>query len=153
MVISKANAEGELKGIIPLSDGHIGFMVDYDKINALEGDIKPYLRSLSSMTEEELNDLSQYSGLVYDNLILESFQNDTYKCLDFYLNEVPADVVILVFDWLNKNHFDYRGLIPKGLALEAPEDMYNSKTICNNCEDKGYCSQSEYVKNNCYELK
>ena len=28
-------------------------------------------------------------------------------------------------DWLNKHHFDYRGLIEKGLALEAPEGMYN----------------------------
>ena len=27
-------------------------------------------------------------------------------------------------DWLNAHHFDYRGLIEKGLALEAPEDMY-----------------------------
>ena len=27
-------------------------------------------------------------------------------------------------DWLNEHHFDYRGLIEKGLALEAPEDMY-----------------------------
>lgn len=23
------------------------------------------------------------------------------------------------FDWLNKNHFDYRGLIPKGLAIDC----------------------------------
>lgn len=28
-------------------------------------------------------------------------------------------------DWLNAHHFDYRGLIEKGLALEAPEGMYN----------------------------
>ena len=27
-------------------------------------------------------------------------------------------------DWLNKKGFDYRGLIEKGLALEAPEEMY-----------------------------
>ena len=27
-------------------------------------------------------------------------------------------------DWLTAHHFDYRGLIEKGLALEAPEDMY-----------------------------
>jgi hypothetical protein len=27
-------------------------------------------------------------------------------------------------DWLNAHHFDYRGLIEKGLALEAPEGMY-----------------------------
>ena len=24
-----------------------------------------------------------------------------------------------VYDWLNKNHFDYRGLIPRGLAIDA----------------------------------
>ena len=29
------------------------------------------------------------------------------------------------FDWLNERHFDYHGLIPMGLALEALEDMYN----------------------------
>ena len=30
-------------------------------------------------------------------------------------------------DWLDKNKFDYRGLIPMGLALEAPEDMYKTE--------------------------
>ena len=30
-------------------------------------------------------------------------------------------------DWLNEHHFDYRGLIPMGLAIEAPEGMYNTK--------------------------
>ena len=30
-------------------------------------------------------------------------------------------------DWLNKHHFDYRGLIEKGLALNAPEGMYKEK--------------------------
>ena len=35
----------------------------------------------------------------------------------------PSDDVALI-DWYNKHHFDYRGLIPMGLALEALEDMY-----------------------------
>lgn len=29
-----------------------------------------------------------------------------------------------VIDWLLAHHFDYRGLIPMGLALEATEGMY-----------------------------
>ena len=64
--------------------------------------IKPYLRPLSSMTEEEAKDM------------------DLTECLEssFYVG---------VIDWLNAHHFDYRGLIEKGLALEAPEDMYKTK--------------------------
>lgn len=85
-------------------------------------DIKPYLRSLSSMTEDEFYKLKEYSGLTYDQLDLASFQNGTYKCLDFYLSEVPSYVIILVFDWLNKNHFDYRGLIERDLAIAVTED-------------------------------
>ena len=33
-----------------------------------------------------------------------------------------------LIDWFNRKMFDYRGLIPKGLALEAPEDMYEHET-------------------------
>lgn len=86
--------------------------------------IKVYLRPMSSMTEKELDELRNYTGLLYDNLDLASFQNRSYKCLDFYLSEIPADVVIKVFDWLHMHHFDYRGLIEQSLALEAPEGMY-----------------------------
>lgn len=64
--------------------------------------IRPYLRPMSSMTEEEAKDI----GLT--------------ECLNsfFYIG---------VIDWLNAHHFDYRGLIEKGLALEAPEDMYKAE--------------------------
>lgn len=83
---------------------------------------KPYLRPMNSMTEEEFESLKEYSGLKYEQLDLASYQDGTYKCLDFYLSEVPSYVVILVFDWLNKNHFDYRGLIEKGLAIEVTKE-------------------------------
>ena len=85
-------------------------------------EICPYLRPMSSMTEEEFEKLKEYSGLKYEQLDLASYQNGTYKCLDFYLSEVPSYVVILVFDWLNAHHFDYRGLIEKGLAIEVTEE-------------------------------
>ena len=98
----------------------------YPKLNGIYNyfDCLPYLRPMSSMTEEEFESLKKYSGLEYEQLDLAEYPNN-YKCLDFYLSEIPADVVILVFDWLNAHHFDYRGLIGKGLAIEAQEGMYN----------------------------
>ena len=83
------------------------------------GNFKPYLFPMSSMTEEEFTKLKEYSGLKYDQLDLVSFQNGTYKCLNFYLSEVPSGAVIRVFDWLNTYHFDYRDLIQMGLAIDA----------------------------------
>ena len=85
-------------------------------------DYRPYLRPMSSMTEEEFDKMKEYSELKYDQLELTSFQNGAYKCLDFYLNEVPSGAVIRVFDWLNKYHFDYRDLIQMGLAIAVTKE-------------------------------
>lgn len=75
--------------------------------------IRPYLRPMSSMTEEEMEEFNKLSsGVVWRKDILH-------------------DIVLGVrynteaIDWLNKKMFDYRGLIPMGLALEAKEGMYN----------------------------
>lgn len=62
--------------------------------------IKPYLFPLSSMTKEQK----------------EEYDFDLFLCQCFDMSE--SDAVKLI-DWLNKNHFDYRGLIPKGLAIDA----------------------------------
>ena len=74
------------------------------EIQKMTDDIKPYLRSLSSITKEEL---------------------DRYEELEWTGDFVNLSIPLL--DWLNKNMFDYRGLIEKGLALEAPEGMYKTK--------------------------
>ena len=68
--------------------------------------VRPYLFPLSSMTEEQKKEY-QY--------ITERWMND------------PAYSISNSIDWLNKHHFDYRGLIEKGLALEAPEEMYKTE--------------------------
>lgn len=104
--LDKANAKDKLKGIIPMPGGHIGFMVGIDKIDALEGDIKPYLRPLSSMTDEEKTLMATI-------------------CLKYVSNVEGA--VSELSDFYNSRHFDYRGLIPMGLALEAPKDMYKTE--------------------------
>lgn len=65
--------------------------------------LKPYLRPMSSMTEEEYDELEELIRTEDSNL---------------NLSETTARVTI---DWLNKNMFDYRGLIPKGCAIAITE--------------------------------
>lgn len=74
---------------------------------------KPYLRPMSSMTEEEKEE--------YDCLCSCCLEQDT---VDYNISTLDRTQFIYVIDWLNEHHFDYRGLIPMGLALEAPEGMY-----------------------------
>ena len=82
-------------------------------INASEIPVKPYLRPMSSMTEEEKKEWFKYSNVDYD---CEFKPDATLSVYDCHLS----------IDWLNEHHFDYRGLIEKGLALEAPEGMYEN---------------------------
>lgn len=63
--------------------------------------IKPYLFPLSSMTEEQEKEES----------LFDPFINDKVKTL--------GDWAVCLIDFYNKNHFDYRGLIPMGLAIDA----------------------------------
>ena len=95
---------------------------------------KPYLRPLSSMTEEEKKELER---LIDEKLNRNTDQEDDewtpWVLYDttgiknyiggesFYFDEMG-----FIYDWLNAHHFDYRGLIPMGLALEAPEGMYEA---------------------------
>lgn len=87
-------------------------------------DYRPYLRPMSNMTEEEWEELNCIGHIVplYDGCFgvdmrayLKNNQPHYRRFSDFSTIE----------DWLNAHHFDYRGLIKKGLALEAPDGMYN----------------------------
>jgi len=70
-------------------------------------EVKPYLRPMSSMTDEER----------------KHFEN---MCCWGKWESGPI-ITLEAADWLNENHFDYRGLIEKGIALEAPEGIYKTK--------------------------
>ena len=64
--------------------------------------VKPYLRPMSSMTEEEQRALDSMCNGVEQVSRLSGL-----KMFD------------KAFNWLDENHFDYRGLIEKGLAIDA----------------------------------
>lgn len=84
--------------------------------------VKPYLRSMSSMTEEEKNEFIHYAEYEVE----ESVNGRHYEyCLKDYVGTPEKPFCNYnAIDWLNAHHFDYRGLIEKGLALEAPEWLY-----------------------------
>ena len=58
--------------------------------------VKPYLFPMSSMTDEQEMECQQIKHSYY-------YDDDSF----------------VLFDWYNKNHIDYRGLINKGLAIDA----------------------------------
>ena len=90
--------------------------------------IKPYLRPLSSMTEEEREDFWKnvldidWRELDFDEEPDEVPFPFTENYCGFYLDNFYLAYSFAVIDWLNKKMFDYRGLIEKGLAIEVTED-------------------------------
>ena len=87
------------------TDGYVYFESnDYDVNYVSVEDCLLFLRPMSSMTDEEYRELRA----VFYNGSNGLFNENSH------------------IDWLNANHFDYRGLIEKGLALETPEGMYEN---------------------------
>ena len=114
---------------IDMSNGTVTLL--YDGRTYKVEKVKPYLRPMSSMTAEEREEIEVFicdewfvdddkATKVDSEGFIEFLSN--YDCSGIY-PEFCGQYV----DWLNAHHFDYRGLIPMGLALEAPEGMYNKE--------------------------
>ena len=100
------NVEVEKDGVLSMVDNDTVIAFTTDDTNCYNyvaiHEVKPYLRPMSSMTGVEvLEYISLKESIIASDDILYYFE--TYESID----------------WLNKNHFDYKGLIPKGLALDA----------------------------------
>ena len=80
---------------------------------------KPYLRPMSSMTEEERKELSQISEEYLDDWSTADSNLVKWK-LDAKVSSMRAT-------FYNSHYLDWNDLISKGLALEAPEDMYKKE--------------------------
>lgn len=94
--------------------------------------IKPYLRSQSSMTEEEAEEMFH---LMYpnDKLLKVELEQDFVRFIRLVGGKSYQGTLCIFFnkiyslkqlDWYYSKHFDVRGLIPLNLAIEAPEGMY-----------------------------
>ena len=92
------------EGFLDLEYNYADVLLDafyYNKIKK----IKPYLRPMSSMTEEEKIESLDFAW------------EDDYGRLASYNENIPKYI-----NWLNAHHFDYRGLIERGLAIEVTEE-------------------------------
>lgn len=82
------------------------YYFDFDECGALEN-CKPYLRPMSSMTEEEVKEF-------YD-----------VECMDAKVGYIKPTwnwhFTINGIDWLNAHHFDFRNLIERGLAIDCTD--------------------------------
>ena len=115
-VKGQAVSNGEIyriSSIISVSpSGESLLMLDNNNIDFVTLEqTKPYLRPMSSMTEEEKKEIKP---------LFSKFTDEFGK----RVLVVRQNKMVLYQDWLNAHHFDYRGLIEKGLALEAPKRMY-----------------------------
>jgi len=94
-----------------------------DEAKVYVQNIRPYLRPMSSMTEEEEKEIRMLHHCFYREgngwITAGVFGTNDCGCTVFEM----ADIL----NYLNAHHFDYRGLIEKGLALEAPDGMYNKE--------------------------
>lgn len=121
---------------IPLSDGREGISrltgIDEDGNCTLDiptdmpvfkvgENTKPYLRSLSSFTNEEKKEIA---NSIKNNTVLPNLNKPDIN--EFLLFTMKSS--INVYNWLIENKFDCFNLIEKGLAIEAKDGMYNSIT-------------------------
>ncbi len=93
-------------------------------------DYKPYLRPLSSMTEEEVKEIQKI------NWQFCKPKNDLDECFVGDADDGYCSISQMagILNYLNAHHFDYRidpstgkTLIESGLAVEAPKDMYKTE--------------------------
>lgn len=108
-------------GVICKCKKYKHFLFNSSHISLIESEeIKPYLFPLSSITEKQSMELFKLFGI---NLTDSTDYIKINECtgITFFLNkgfDVETHLNKLI-DWFNSNHFDYRGLIEKGLAINA----------------------------------
>lgn len=101
-----------------------GHLFDFvEKKNGLNmqvylSEVKPYLFPMSAMTEEQMKEISKrYNFYNFYGVCIEITNHSAGYWDDD--NSCQLEDYLWLENWFNKNHFDYRGLIDKGLALDA----------------------------------
>lgn len=98
-------------GVICKSESYKNILFNSSDIPLIESEeIKPYLRPISSMTDKECEEYRKFS--YYGAASVRPYAHGDFIAVPSFEK----------MDWLNAHHFDYRGLIEKGLAIEVTEE-------------------------------
>lgn len=112
--------------------------IETNSVLGFVDDFKPYLRPLSSMTEEESKELQKITNNNFyasSNYISNSNSSLDGEWRSSYNNFVTNDICNKLISWLDKNHFDHRTdeegktLIEKGLAIPVTKENNPYKTL------------------------
>lgn len=122
-IVTKSRTEEGQKGDV----GKIGWVSlegvdcigDREPFFSEFGNFKPYLIPLSSLTEEQKNQISQL--LLDAKIEYPPYEEDYDNLLVSSVKQTNA-----LINYCLANHLDINGLIEKGLAIEAPKDMYKN---------------------------
>ena len=131
----------EIIGILHTLDFHMGnnaegkqelmcTMPFFCKDNGPIEEFRPYLYPLSSMTNEQRKEFYEAIRPV----IIEGFKEDGTLDYDKDNEDRPVTQKLVApnsveADWLNAHHFDYRGLIEQGLAIDATGIIMYDKEV------------------------
>ena len=75
----------------------------------------PYLRPMSSMTDEETAQVQMFMDIVTDENYGDGYSPSAWDAMNGFVQ------------YCDSHHLDHRGLIPMGLALSAPDGMYKTQ--------------------------
>ena len=120
------NGKIEILNSICDDDGYYFNFIGEDKEGYTLDEVKPYLFPMSAITEEQKRELitlaeyedkyEEYCGFDSNGHCIDIVEEYEYKdnkeCVILFPNYIGID-------FCNKHHLDYRGLIPKGLAIDC----------------------------------
>ena len=109
--------------LIEVTPENISVILEYYDLATL----RPWLRSMYDISESELKELRSIctmhdvGGETYEFWGIEITHSSRYGKV--FSKKYEA------IDWLNKHHFDYRGLLERGLALMVKSDIYENSNL------------------------
>ena len=81
-------------------------------------EVRPYLRSMDLMSDDEKNNLNYI--LNYEFYIDDDFA----LCAEDDRHRIRLSLIRTYMLWIYRNHFDCQNLIDKGLAIETTAEIY-----------------------------